>query len=731
MDTAGVAILLHMHQPYYRDLLSGSSMLPWVRLHAVKDYHAVARILLGHPGVRVTINYVPSLLAQIREYTDQGLRDLFWEATQVPADGLSLAQRVFLLKNFFMVNWNMMLKPIPRYAALLEKRGYHPGPGDLERSAGIFSVQDCLDLQVLFNLVWFHPLHLAEDAELLRLRQKGRRFTEEEKAYVLARQLALMGEVIPLHRTLLETGQAEISTTPYYHPILPLLIDQHAAWEAMPDLPMPSPPFQWREDADLQLERAVAFHREVFGRPPAGLWPSEGSVSEELIPLVIRHGFSWLASDEEILYRSLNLNPSHPLSEDQRCDLLYRPYLLEREHGRVAIVFRDHQIADAIGFTYGHWDPRTAADDLAGRFTHIAQRCRRGHRPLIPVILDGENPWEYYRDQGHPFLEALFRNLESSSRFRTVTFSQGAEEFRSGSAIGRLFAGSWINHNFQIWIGHPEDRRAWELLAKARRVLEELRRERGEEDPVYRRALEEILIAEGSDWCWWYGEENDSGNDEAFDELYRLHLQNVYTLAGRPVPDELKVTIFTSKKGIVPIIKIFSFINPTIDGRVTSYFEWLAAGEYPILPQGGAMHRAGHLLAGIWFGFNADHLFIRIDPVSGIMANDIGAYRFSIHFLKPHATRVDVVPDPAAPPRATVTNSPVQGPGRGEVIQAAVRDIVEASIPFAFLSARPDDVVEFFISLSREDQQLGVWPYQGYLRVTVPGRDFEEKSWAL
>ncbi len=726
-----VAFLWHMHQPYYRDLVTGRSALPWVRLHAVKDYWPMGRLLERHPAVRATVNFVPSLVKQILEYTDANLRDDFWDVSSIHAADLTAGQRIFLLKNFFMTNWNLVVRNIPRYAALLEKRGYNPGEKDWERAAVIFSSQDILDLQVWFNLVWFHPMDVEESSELAALFKRGKNFSEEQKAYVLSRQLEIMGRIVPLYRALMERGQVELSTSPYYHPILPLLVDTDSAREAQPGLELPSLPFRRPEDAARQLQMAVEYHRSVFGRRPEGLWPSEGSVSEGMLPLVMDAGFSWMASDEDILYRSLSPGGSErPGTEEQRCRTLYHAFRLERGGRRLAMIFRDHLLSDTLSFTYGHWDPSAAAGDLVGRLESLAGNCRRdgGGPPLVPIILDGENPWEYYRDQGYPFLRELYGKLEQSRLLRTSTVAGAVAEGTVDLGLTRLAAGSWINHNFQIWIGHAEDRRAWELLAKARHVLDGLAASSEEERLRHAKAFEEMLIAEGSDWCWWYGEENSSGNDEAFDELYRRHLRNVYALVGREVPDELKVTIFAGRRMMVPITRIYSFINPVIDGRVTSYFEWLAAGEFAIDNQGSTMHRADTILSAIYFGFNADTLFIRADPDLKTMADDIRRYAFSFHFLKPGQFRLDVGPNGEGGVSAAFAGD---GPVSASSVKAAFKDVLEVAVPFATLGAKVGEPVEFFVSLAKDGLEAGHWPYQGSIRLKVPPEDFEEKIWSI
>jgi alpha-amylase/alpha-mannosidase (GH57 family) len=721
-----------MHQPYYRDTATGSSGLPWVRLHAVMNYHPMAAILKEHSGVRVTFNLVPCLVKQLLEYAGDGRKDDFWERTAIPAADLTAEDRIFLLQNFFMANWERAIKPHKRYIELMEKRGFNPVDTELERASTLFSSQDFLDLQVWFNLVWFHPLAMDGDRELAGLMAKKRNFQEEDKEYILAKQMETIGRVVPLYRELEEGGQVELSTSPFYHPILPLLVNMESAREALPGLELPSPPFSHPEDATLQLEKAVNFHREIFGRHPDGLWPSEGSVSEEMISTVLDSGFSWMATDESILFRSMGaVPPGTSVDEETRHSLLYKPYKLERNGRSLGIVFRDHHISDAIGFNYSHWPPAKGAADLIGRLEGIAKKCSRDGSPMISIILDGENPWEYYQDCGRTFLKEFYDGLARSSRLKPVTISQGIDESSGEKNIPRLFAGSWINSDFSIWIGQSEDRRAWKLLIKAREILDRMSREGEEAQERYREALEEILNSEGSDWFWWYGDEHNSGNDEAFDELFRLRLKNVYRLAGLEIPDELRFSILTPGKRTVPPLQFFSFINPIIDGKVTSYFEWLSAGTYLVERLGTTMQPSECLIPAIYLGFNSVSLFIRLDLSSRLTLDNLNDYRFTVHFKKPREFRLELNGDRKGAMEIRCEPGQEDDRGGGECrVAAAMDDIMELSVPFDLLEAEPGDEIRFFISLSLEGQQLGHWPQQGHLILEMPGEDFEEKIWS-
>ena len=321
MKTARVCFLWHMHQPYYTDPVTGSASMPWVRLHAAKAYFDMAYLLDKFPAIHATFNFTPSLLLQLQEIGTGTVHDLFLEHAQRPAASLTPEEQAFLIRHYFSINWATMIRPYPRYHELLVKRGLEIDGQDLERLARQFTTQDLLDLQVWFNLAWFGYGAVHRHPRLAALRAKNRGFTEEEKQEVLALQRTSVQEIVPMYRRLAERSQIELTTTPFFHPILPLIIDTEYTRRARPDLPLPSR-FHAPEDAEAQLRRAVEFHTDAFGRPPAGLWPSEGSVCPELIPMLPRVGLRWLATDEGVLARSIEATQRSWHRQTQ----LYRPY---------------------------------------------------------------------------------------------------------------------------------------------------------------------------------------------------------------------------------------------------------------------------------------------------------------------------------------------------------------------------------------------------------------------
>ncbi|MBI5694615.1 MAG: hypothetical protein HZC51_02590 [Nitrospirae bacterium] len=729
-----IAFVWHMHQPYYKDLVTQKYALPWVRLHGIKDYYDMAHILRDFPDIHQTFNLVPSLVDQIIDYTDGDATGLFIDHTLKPASDLDQSEKIFVLRNFFLANWDNMIKPYPRYWELLTKRGTDVTDKELGRMARYFSVQDFLDLQVWFNLTWFDPIFKDNDPLLKGLLAKGRDFSEEEKAALILKQREVMRLIIPEYKELWEKGSIEVSASPYYHPILPLLCDTEIARMSNPGVQLPQR-FTHPEDAKAQVVNALKRFEEVFGRRPVGMWPSEGSVSEEIIPILADAGIKWIATDEEVLAKSMDTLLDRDFSGvSKKPDVLYRPYKAVAEGRAVNIAFRDHTLSDLIGFVYSKWDPRNAVEDFVGRLRRIRKDLfARRSDGLVTIALDGENAWEHYRNDGRDFLYSLYERLSKESEFEVVTVGEYLEKFPETETLPKLFAGSWINHNFNIWIGHEEDNAAWDALSQARRDLVDYEAEPGKKDAAsLKLAWQEIYVAEGSDWCWWYGDDHSSENDREFDELFRKHLVNVYTLIGKTPPDGLFIPIIREDRKSRPTVELTAFVSPTLDGEVTSYFEWLAAGYYDVSQAGGTMHRAESVISHIYYGFDLNNLFIRLDANRDLKDSRIKELTFCVHFLKPVPCRLDIKIDPDA---HSVTATVCSGMGeegaenKKMLSSVAAATIIELAAPFEMIHAKPKDEVNFFVTVRRDDIELEKWPYRGFISFNVPTEDFEAIMW--
>ncbi len=732
-DPLYIAFVWHMHQPYYKDDITGSYVLPWVRMHGIKDYYDMPALLTDFPDIHQTFNLVPSLLKQIRDYVENNATDTFLALTLKPAGELDTADKLFLLKNSFMANWDTMIKPYATYWMLLDRRGYSVSPNDLENATRYFTTQDYLDLQVWFNLSWFDPLFKQTDPFLKGLIQKGSGFSENEKALLIQKQREVMALIIPMYKQLAEAGRIELTTTPFYHPILPLLFDTDLARVAVPDIHLPANRFVHPEDAKAQVDRALAYHESIFGTRPSGMWPAEGSVAEEIVPLLADAGITWIGTDEGVLARSLGIHIERDFAGVMKDpDVLYKPYLAGKGEKRVSIVFRDHTLSDLIGFVYSKWDYKNAVHDLISRL-HRVRRALSDGPHLVSIILDGENAWEYYLNDGRDFFLYLYERLSGEKGLRCVTVGEYLKEHPAQSGIERLHAGSWINANYRVWIGHEEDNRAWDLLAQTRQALTDFVAPGNGDPEKLAKAWEEIYIAEGSDWCWWYGDDHHSENDEEFDLLFRTHLMNVYRIIGLDIPDELQISILREDRQALPTVELTAFISPTIDGLVTNYFEWLPAGFYDVNQGGGAMHRGASIITHIYYGFDLTNMFIRLDASGSLKDEKVSDLAFFINFLNPRGLDIEirVVPQERRVSAALFRGDNGNRQQTSVINTVAANDVIELAVPFELLGVKPNDEIQIFVTVERSGSEIEKWPYRGFIQFKVPTDDFEARMWQV
>ena len=609
-----VAFLWHMHQPLYKDLATSRYAMPWVRLHACKGYFDMVDVLDEFPGIRLTFNLVPSLLVQLDEYASGKASDPFLAHFLKPADSLTEPERRFLLRNFFMANWHTVVRRHGRYWQLLYKRGTNFAPGSNIDELK-FTTADYRDLQVWHNLAWFGFRARRTYPEIGELIAKGQHFTEEDKQTIRRLQREIAGRIVPLYRAAQERGQIELTTSPFYHPIIPLVMSTDNARRASPDCPLPGGRFTHPEDVRTQIEQALALHRASFGRSPDGLWPPECAVCPEMIPLLEQLGIKWTVSDEEVLETSLATDAGH------RSATLYKPYRVEHDGAAVNMLFRDRELTDAIGFHYMAMRASDAADHFFEELRSIREGCAAAggyaNPPVVPIFLDGENAWEAYPNDGEDFLRELYRRLAADDDVRTTTIGDYLAEFPPTDTLGSLHSGSWISHNFRIWIGHPEENEAWEMLGRARDAVERAEPHAGAvrgaqaREVDFNRARQSIHAAEGSDWFWWYGDDFTSDNDAEFDALFRTHLMNAYRFVGAEVPRELGEPIRRYRTAAVsrPPTR---FISPVIDGRRSSFYEWEGAGIYEARQPMGAMHQREAIIERILYGFDLETLYLCI-----------------------------------------------------------------------------------------------------------------------
>lgn len=723
-----LGFLWHMHQPYYRDPLENIYILPWVRLHAVNAYYTMPMFASEFEHLRMTYNLVPSLIEQLEDYVNGDAHDLYEYYSRLCSDDLCPADKVFILRNFFMANWETMIRPHKRYNDLLLKRGFMVQEQQLDDIAETFSKQEILDLQTWFNLAWLGPAAKDENPEIGKLFKKGRFFNEEEKNYIINYQYEIIRKVIPVYRKLLEERLAELTISPFYHPILPLLCDSNIAADAHPGVKLPAR-YEYPEDADAQISLAMEKFEHAFGQAPSGMWPSEGSVSLEVVSLAKGAGINWVATDEEILLKSLR-------GDNIREEVLYRPYNVETETGDIALFFRDKVLSDLIGFTYSRNRPEDAVEDFISKLKQIADSAPGDKDHLfVSVILDGENPWETFPEGGRYFLKQFFKALQDEEWIETTTFSSFLEQHPPEDRIERLAPGSWISGNFDIWIGKNEANSAWDSLGRARAQLMHFLDERGDEDPALREEiLRSIYRAEGSDWFWWFDDDFTTETEMEFDYLFRKHLSWAFLTLGQAVPDFLNEPIKSSTYA-AHVREPTDFIKPVIDGEITHYYEWANAGVYDIEEQGSAMYNSQSFLKGIFFGFDERNLYLRFDPLPEPDAGQVEEFELTILFLEIEKMLSFNWSKRQGHPKSFVlcdqVNEKNKSPRPKTFETICASRIIELAIPFGELGLTAGEEVKFVISICRDGLELKRYPSKGFISFNVPDESFHLKVWSV
>src|SRR6516162_257589 len=621
MNRIHLVVLWHMHQPQYRDPEMGRYVLPWTRLHALKDYWGMVKILEDFPNFHATFNVVPSLGLQLEEYASGQFNEPWFELAFRDAEQLTREDKNEILQRAFQVNHERLLARWPRFLELYE----WSRPAGGAQAQVTFTPRDWRDLQLLTQLAWMDEEWIARDPVINALSARGKDFNEKDKAALKKKQLEFLRMVLPIYREAAARGQIEISTTPFYHPILPLICDSDIARVANPSTPLPRRAYRRPEDAREQLRRAREYHQRVFGVQPAGLWPSEGSVSDQTLTIAAEEGFRWFGTDEGVLGRTLDIGFFREASGlAANAEKLYRPWRVQMGANGITGLFRDHLISDLIGFVYSRMDSKAGAADLHGRLRAVRDRLQTQQPLTVCLFLDGENAWEYYPGHGREFLREFYGRIQGDADFRALTASEAIAAAGEIPQIGGIFPASWINANFDVWIGHAEDVQAWDLLWDAREAYaraEEARKQGRNDAPseeALKQAKESLLAAEGSDWCWWFGPEHSTANDTEFDALYRKHLTGIYLALGQVAPEDLAKPIKRRPEHAL-LIAPAGFLRINVDGRETSYFEWLGAGLYSPERRGGSMHGRVFYLHEMRYGFEESRFCIRIDTFADTM----------------------------------------------------------------------------------------------------------------
>jgi alpha-amylase/alpha-mannosidase (GH57 family) len=743
-----IAFIWHQHQPLYKcrdtsvSVSRGHYRLPWVRLHGTKDYLDLVLLLERYPKLHQTVNLVPSLILQLEDYIAGTAFDPYLAVSLTPTEQLGREQQQFIVEHFFDANHHTLIDPHPRYAQLYQQRQEKGQAWCLEN----WQLQDYSDLLAWHNLAWIDPL-FWDDPEIQAWLQQGRNFSLSDRQRIYSKQRQILAQIIPQHRQMQFKGQLEVTTTPYTHPILPLLADTNAGRVAVPNMTLPSHRFQWVEDIPRHLQKAWDLYQDRFGQTPRGLWPSEQSVSPQILPYIAKQGFKWICSDEAVLGWTL----SHFFHRDGagnvlEPEILYQPYRLETPAGDLAIVFRDHRLSDLIGFTYGSMQPKRAAADLVGHLEAIAHslKHRQGdgstalEQPwLVTIALDGENCWEFYHQDGKPFLENLYQTLSDHPELKLVTVSEFLDSFPATANLSadQLHSGSWVDGSFTTWIGDSAKNRAWDLLAEARAVLAnhpEATEENNSE------AWEALYAAEGSDWFWWFGEGHSSNQDAIFDRLFREHLCGIYKALNEPVPPHLHQPVEAHE--VRGDHRPQGFIHPVINGLGDEQ-DWDKAGRLEVGGARGTMHRSS-AIQRLWYGVDHLNFYLRLDFQNNVQPGRDYPPELNLLWFYPdrtmHNSPVPLENLPDEPPlnylfhhqlEINLLTQSIQFQEAGENqqwhprvsrAQVALDKCLEVAVPWADLQIPPDYPLRMTLILAEQGRFRNYLPENALIPVEVP-----------
>ena len=593
-----IAFYWHMHQPVYQLSPEGDYLMPWVRLHAVKDYLDMLLIGKKFKNLKLNFNLVPVLLDALIDYGENEMHDIHSRLTITDIDDLTDDDKKFIINNFFDANYHSMILPNQEYERLLQK--YQAGD---ENNIDIFSPQEYSDLMALFNLAWIDPSFKNMYPEVKALIKKGKNYSLSDRIKIIEIHRDIIRKIIPSYKKFADEGKIEITTSPYYHPILPIMLDLKEIRKTS-STTFPHN-LKMELDAKMQTEMALDRVQELFGKRPKGIWPSEHCISPKELDLFKSLGIEWTISDEGILSNSINFE----FIRDFR-GYLEDPYHLLKSYkykNGLNIIFRDSVLPNLIGFEYPNHDPENAANDLYDRIKSAQSKLLSSpdEHHLLTIAMDGENCWENYTHDGSTFLETIYGLIENDPTLETVLISDYIAK-DTPKPLNKISSGSWVNRNFKLWIDEPLKNLAWTYLKQVRDDFSNYVK-KNPINPNIEAARKELFICEGSDWFWWYGEPNNSGRDNIFDYIFREHLKNIYFYLDLEPPEYLDTPLLSaiSKPSRYPKGEF----TPVIDGKEKDDESWLNAGCINI-PDGPVL-KENKFYDKICFGYDKDNLYLR------------------------------------------------------------------------------------------------------------------------
>ena len=714
-----LAIYWHMHQPVYE--LEGTYLMPWVRLHAVKDYLDMVLFLEKFPNIKLNFDIVPALLDAIIEYSDNNCHDIHSELSVTDIEKLTDEEKAFIINNFFAAKYETMVFKNQRFRELYQKR-YSNDNFDIHE----FSDDEYSDLMAVFNLVWIDPIHFDRYPRLRELWNKHNGYSLNDRIEIINIHRQIIKEIIPTYKKYIQTGRIELTTSPYYHSILPILLDikstakTTSVTEGLPNT------LGMADDAKIQIRNGLDRIEEVFGFRPKGMWSPELCIDKKTLKILSKEGVKWTISDEGILSNSINFD----FIRDFKGNLsdpyhLLKVYNYKNNNTDIDIIFRDRSIPNLINFEYAGINSQMAANDLYEKIKNIQNKIlvSPDENHLLTIASDCENCWENYENDGLDFLENIYGLINMDSSIETVLISDYIENDKYKKPLNKIFAGSCIDKTFRFWIGDTEKNKAWSYLKKSKDDFEEYikHNKNNTNIPLAKR---ELLIAEGSDWFWWYGEPNNSGQDFLFDYMFREHLKHIYELIDKEPPDYLDETIISTVE--IPFKHPKCKITPKMDGLESSSSDWQNSGSISMLD--GPVYRENKCVDRIDFGNDAEKVYFRLHVKKNSeetnfieRINQFYIYvrnasrildRAHIRLISKtdnpypvltekfeHEIALTLYKDTLYPPRlATVLHSDMWTLDNPEGINIVYEDVIDISIPFDKLGVKKGETLEFFLA---------------------------------
>ncbi len=718
MKKLSLAIYWHMHQPVYE--IEGTYLMPWSRLHAIKDYLDMVIVLEKFPKLKLNLDIVPSLIDTLIDYSD-GVNDIHSELSVMDISEISAEEKAFILQNFFSPKFETMVYKSEHYKALFEKR-FANDVCNLDD----FDNQEISDLMALFNLVWIDPIHYERYPRLKELWVKQYNYSKEDRIEIIDIHRQIISEIIPTYKKYISEGRLEITASAYHHAILPILIDLKTTLKHAPTTTGLPDMLNMKDTAILQIRLALNRIEEVFGVRPKGFWPPELCVCPKTLALLAKEGIKWTISDERVLSDSINFsfvrdfngNLSDPYH-------LLKVYEYQSKNSNIDIIFRDRSIPNLINFEYAEINSKMAAEDLYNKIKVIQNKLlvSPDKTHLLTIAQDGENCWENYENDGNDFLNDFYSLLENDNTIETVLISDYVEKDEYKKPLNKISIGSSIDKTFKYWIGEETKNKAWAYLKHAKDTFDKVI-ESQYGDSNIKNALHELMIAQSSDWFWWYGEPNNSGQDFVFDYMFREHLKNVYVALNIEYPEYLNDSLITKIE--IPFKRPTRKISPKMDGLMTSDKDWYNSGLISLLD--GPVHRENKNIDKIHFGCDDKKMYFRLHLNKNSSEMNFAERINQFYIYVRNATRagarayirlisktdnpypilsekfekeltLTLIKDTLYPPRLssclhqnmwTLTNP--------EGVNMVYNDVIDLSIPFDTIGVNHGEVAEFFIA---------------------------------